>query len=208
MKLPQNYFENLSNSKFKEYLKILPDMKEENTRIITTLMFTFFAMAFFGIFAINPTITTIIDLRKQLADNEMVEEKLQTKINNLTQLQSQYESIAAELPLVLEAVPASAETLLLIGQVQAIADKYNLTITSLRVSEVQLATSKPIVSPQGTAYTFTLEADGTYQNMLNFVTALTKANRIIVVDSVSINKSAESAGLVLNLKGRQYFKSE
>ncbi len=109
MKIPKNYFENLSTSKYREYLKLLPNFHEENTRIITTLILTFLAMSFFGIFAINPTLSTIVTLKKQLADSQLVHEKLGTKINNLSSLQQQYTQLSSELPVVFEAIPQTAQ---------------------------------------------------------------------------------------------------
>lgn len=205
MKLPKNYFENLSASKYREYLKLLPDMKQENTRIITTLIFTFAAMSFFGIFAINPTLTTIIDLRKQLADSEFVHEQLTTKLQNLSHLQEQYNLMNNDIPIVMDAIPENAAAPLLVGQVQTLAQQNKLTIVSLRVSEVQLTTNLS-TPPANSSFTFSLEAEGNYRSMIQFVSSLSRLNRIIVIESLSINKETKDNGLVLNLRGRQYFK--
>lgn len=205
MKLPKNYFENLSAAKYREYLKLLPDMQREHTRIITTLIFTFAAMSFFGIFAINPTLTTIVDLRKQLADSEFVQEQLETKLQNLSHLQEQYNLLNNDIPFVMDAVPDNASAPLLIGQVQTLAQQNRLTIISLRVSEVQLTTNLP-TPPSHSSFTFSLEAQGDYRSMIQFVSSLSRLNRIVVIESLSINKETKDDALVLNLRGRQYFK--
>ena len=82
MKLPRHYFTDLSAAKYREYLKLLPNIQNEKTKAITMLIFTFVAMSFLGIFAINPTLSTIVELNKQLEESKFVHEQLQTKINN------------------------------------------------------------------------------------------------------------------------------
>lgn len=204
MKLPKSYFENLSASKYREYLKLLPNIEKENTSLFVMLALTFGALSFFGIFAINPTLTTIFELQKELKENQEVAQQLETKINNLSLLQSQYNLIEPELKYVFDAIPKSANAPLLSAQIQALADTNRVTITSYRVAEVQVASSKP--SSKSLSYIFNLQAEGNYQDMINFSTALGDLNRIITVESMSIGRDSKSNDLVLTLRGRQYFK--
>ena len=85
----------MSLRKYRAFLKLLPPIKNENTRIITTLILTFAAMTFFGAFAINPTLTTIVNLKKQLEDSQIVYNKLVEKNNNLSFLLNQYNSLSS-----------------------------------------------------------------------------------------------------------------
>lgn len=204
MKLPKSYFENLSASKYREYLKLLPSMEKENTRLFVTLALTFGALTFFGIFAINPTLTTIFELQKELEENQMVDQQLTSKINNLSQLQQQYNELESELPIIFEAIPETAEAPLLSAQVESLAAQYNITITTYRVAEVQLASNKQ--SSKTVSYTFTLQGQGQYQNMIAFSQALANISRIITVESMSIGRDGKANDLVLTLRGRQYYK--
>lgn len=205
MKLPNNYFENLSAQKYKEYLKLLPDFKKENTQLITTLIFTFVAMTFFGLFAINPTLSTITQLKKQLADSEFVHQQLTKKIESLSALQQQYNSIEADLPVVYAAIPQNPQTAFLSGQVEALAQKSNVSITSFRVFEVQLASINP-PPPNGASYTFFVEGLGTYENMTTFATDLSQLNRIVTIETMAITKDVKQESLRLTIRGRVYLK--
>lgn len=206
MKLPKNYFENLTANKYREYLKLLPNMQEENTRIFTTLIFTFAAMSFFGIFAINPTISTIVELKKQLSDSEQVNELLTTKINNLSALQGEYTLLTPNLPVILAAIPENADAPLLMAQVQSLAKQSKLTLVSFRISEVQLTSPQQLNTVKGSSFTFSLEAQGEYADMIQFVSSLSRMNRIVTLESLSITKEPKQNALVLNIRGRQYFK--
>lgn len=203
MKLPKNYFENLSARRYKEYLKLLPNMEQENTRIITTLILTFVAMSFFGIFAINPTLSTIITLKKQLEDNTFVLQRLTEKNTILSSLQQQYLALGPDLPLVLSAIPQNVEAPTLAAQVYGLSQKNNVKISTFSISEVQLA-GKDIKSDN--SYAFTLQATGSYEDLIGFVKELPSFDRIVSIESVSINKEAKKDDLSLDVQGRAFFQ--
>lgn len=205
MRLPKSYFENLSAAKYREYLKLLPSIEKENTRVFVTLALTFGALIFFGIFAINPTLTTIAELQKELEDNIAVEQQLRTKIENLSALQQQYIEIERDLPYLYNAVPKTAQAPLLSAQVSSLADKNNLTMTSYRVAEVQLVSTN-IQTAKNPSFIFTIQAEGTYEDMITFSTALSQLERIVTVESMSIGRDSKTNNLLLTLRGRQYFK--
>jgi Tfp pilus assembly protein PilO len=204
MNLPKNYFENLSATKYREYLKLLPNIHQETTRNFVTLALTFAALSFFGIFAINPTLSTIFDLRKQLADDVSANQQLQTKINNLSSLQQQYTQLGSNLTNIYSAVPQNPQAPLLSAQIAALGQKHTITLTSYRVSEVELASTPKDAKIQ--SFTFTLQAEGSYTNMLSFSTELTRLTRLLTVESIEIGKDTKSDNLVLTLRGRGYFK--
>ena len=207
MKLPTNYLQNLTITKYREYLKLLPNMKQENTKVITMLIFTFLALSFLGIFAINPTLVTIIDLHKQLQESEYVHQQLTTKNANLSNLQQQYTNLSDELPFLYDAIPQAPQVPKVIGQVEALAEQTNVKIISINLSPVILSDPD---QPEGikthSSFTFTLEATGEYEDMLNFATALTDFDRIVTIDSVSFLKDDQNNKLTLGVKGREYFK--
>lgn len=206
MKLPKHYLENLSPNKYREYLKLLPKMQKESTKAITMLIFTFAGLSVLTIFAINPTLTTIIELNKQLEDSEFVHQQLATKMNNLSYLQQQYDQLTDDIPFVLAAIPQNAEVPKLIGQIQALAEEKKVTITSLEVSEITLSPTRESKT-KGTSYTFNLNAEGDYNDMVEFSAALTKFNRIVTIDSISLTKNQRTNMLILVIKGRAYFKN-
>lgn len=249
MKLPRAYFNNLTASRYREYLKLLPDIQKENTRAVVTLIFTFFAMSFFGIFAINPTLSTIVTLKKQLADSQLVHDNLKTKISNLSVLQQQYAQLNADLPIVFEAIPEEARATSLLGQIMGLAKEKRVVIVSLGTAKISLLesaqnpTTPPsdatgpesgssgegaIVAPGTTAdlptgglsqpgialadesaklsYTFSLKAQGAYEDLIAYAKSLTQLGRIISVESISINKDPKENVLVLDIEGRAYYQ--
>ena len=204
MKLPKNYFDSLSATKYREYLKLLPNMQQETTRSFVTLALTFGALSFFGIFAINPTLSTITDLQRQLSDDQLVDQQLKTKINNLSSLEQQYNQLGSNLTNIYAAVPQDADVSLLSGQIAALAKKRNLSNTTYRVAEIQLANNPKTLKVQ--SFIFTLQAQGKYTDLLAFSSELPKLSRLITVESIEMGRDSQSENLVLTLRGRQYFK--
>lgn len=207
MKLPKKYFENLSISKYREYIKLLPSMKKESTKAITMLIFTFIALSFLGLFAINPTLATIIELHKKLTESEFVHEQLTTKMNNLSSLQQQYNSLTEDLTFVSDAIPQNANVPTAIGQIEQLARQSNITITSLSIASVTLSDPKhPQDVKKDSSFIFSLKAEGTYQDMLTFAKALTNFDRIVTIESLSFIKDEQNSKLILGIEGREYFK--
>jgi Tfp pilus assembly protein PilO len=204
MKLPKGYFESLSASKYREYLKLLPNMQQETTRSFVTLALTFFALSFFGIFAINPTLTTIADLKKQLADDQMVDQQLQTKIDNLSSLQQKYNQLGVNLTNIFAAVPQNADISLLSAQISALAQKHTLQVTAYRVDAVQLAINPK--NPKVQSFVFTLQAQGNYNDMMAFTKELAQLSRLVTIESMEIGRDSQTNALVLTVQGRTYFK--
>jgi Tfp pilus assembly protein PilO len=203
MQLPKNYFKNLTATRYREYLKLLPETHKDNTKIFLTLVFTFSALSIFGIFAINPTLSTIVELKKQLFDSTFVQQQLKIKIDNLGALRTKYDLINADLPIIYDAIPETASIPILTGQIQALAEETGITITSFRVSEVQLATAKQLSHHIG--FTFFMEGSGSYEDMLNFSSSLGNFNRIVTIESISMEKDKQSKELILSLRGKAYF---
>lgn len=206
IRLPRNFFTNLTPAQYREYLKLLPNLKDEKAQLYTMLAFTLAAMSIFGIFAINPTLSTIVELKRQLADLHFVYEKLVTKTQNLSTLQQKYLSLTDDLPVIFDAVPLKPEIPKFIAQVNALLTRSNLQIKSLQTYGVEITPNKKALGKNASSFVFSLEAEGTYKDMLVFIQTITRVNRLVTIDLVSIAKDDKRDVLILNLRGREYFK--
>lgn len=196
-------FKNLQK---KKYFEMLPDFKEERMRKFTTLVFTIIALSFFGLFAISPTLSTIGNLNKQLSDNKFVDEQLQKKINNLYLLQQKYGQISSDLPYVLDSFPKNPQIPLLVAQIQSLAQSSNVSITGFQTFEVEVPNS-PNDAKKFYAFSFSIAAGGSYDGISEFIDSMVKMQRIISINSVSLNRNkGEGPPTLLNFKGTAYFK--
>lgn len=197
---------NFFHDKYLETVKLLPAVGQKNSEAYTMLIFTFSALSIFGFFAIKPTLATIADLKKQLQDSQFVNQALTTKIANLTTLQSRYSALTPDLPLVFSAIPTQPQAPILLGQIQALAQKQNLTLNSLQASQVEITKKQTGTTPS--SFTFFLEATGSYNEFMQFIKNLTDFNRITTIENINFTISQKTGDLplVLNLRGRAYFR--
>lgn len=195
---PNSFFKNIAKNK---YFQLLPNIKEERLQRFTTLVLTLIALSFFGIFAISPTLSTIAELRKELEDNQFVDQQLQQKISNLTALQSQYANLQTDLPTILATIPTTPDVPLLAAQIQAVAPQ-GVAIQNIQTFEVEIPKIK---SQTYLSYSFSLTAEGSYSDVNKFLVSLSTMQRIVTIDILSLTKKSIGDTLVLTLKGKAYF---
>lgn len=184
-------------------LQFMPDFKEEKVQKFTTIILTLIALSFFGLFAINPTLSTITELNKELSDSNFVDKRLQEKINNLTVLQQKFSALQSTLPVIFAAVPKNPEVPLFVAQLQAVAQSSNVGIDNLQTFEVDATQTGP---QKYSTFSFALTAEGSYNDLSNFLTNLSKMQRIIGIDTISVTKkSGTTSALQLILKGKTFF---
>jgi len=191
----------IKKEQYEKYLELIPDLKREKTQKYITIVLTLVTSIVLGLFAINPTFSTIANLQKQIDDSTFVQQKLQQKINNLAVLQQKYTTIQPDLPIINDAVPATTQIPLFVAQIQAIAKNTSLTLASFQTSEVNL--SGPSAGKYS-SFDFTLTANGTYQNITDFLTNITKFQRAVALKDIIL--STENGALQLSLKGTVFFK--
>ncbi|MBI2028068.1 MAG: type 4a pilus biogenesis protein PilO [Candidatus Levybacteria bacterium] len=190
-----------------KYLSSLPFFKEEKAQKITGIMLTLFALSFFGTFALNPTFSTIAKLRKEIKDNEFVNNQLNQKIGDINRLKVQYATLQEDLPIVFESLPKKADVPLLTAQVQSIALDSNIHIKKIQNFEVELFNDKKI-DKKYYSFTFSIAGNGTYEDINRFISDLSSMKRIVSVDVLSVERSATqgNSSLDLDVNAIAFFK--
>jgi Tfp pilus assembly protein PilO len=190
----------LKKSKIVNYLAIF---KKEKPKKYSLLGLTLFTCIFFLLFAINPTLSTIANLRKQLDDLNLIDESLQTKIANMDKLQARYQVIEPDLGLITEAIPQEADSVKLTGQVQQVAISSNVNLIGMSVSDISFSADTTSTTA---SFRITIVVEGSYSNVSNFLDKLFTMQRIITFESISIDKSLQTGALISSIKGVAYFK--
>lgn len=198
---------NIKKDNYQRYLELIPNFKQEKTQKYITIILTLIASIILGIFALSPTLSTIVNLRKQLKDDRFVEQKLAEKINNLSVLQQKYSSLKENLPIIYDAVPKNSQITLLIAQLQALANESSIQLADLQTFQVDLSHAS-LSTKKFASYDFGVSVKGNYQNMLIFINKIANFQRVITIENISITKVTEinTTDLQLNIKGTAYFK--
>lgn len=196
-----------------KYWERLPNFKEKKTQAFTTLAFTLVAFSFFGFFSINPTLSTIAQLQKQLEDSHFVNEELKRKIVNLRTLQTKYSLIQSDIPSIVSAIPSSPSIPLFVAQIQALGVKDQVTINRVQIYEVELTRNKNNLPPSAqeaqdahSIFEFTIDISGTNSSIATFLSSVIDFQRIVTIDTFTVTQDS-SHGMRLVFKGKAYFKS-
>lgn len=199
----KSIFNNLYTSK---YFKDLPDFKEKKIQAFITIALTLITLSFFGIFAINPTISTIFHLQKQKEDNTFVEEKLNQKLTNLNALTQAYAALTPNLPYVYRAIPQTPQIPQLVGQLTTLGIENGIQISRIQTFEVDL--TKTQEGTQGfSTFKVNVEALGSYQNLIQYAHSVTIFERILIIDTISLHKGNEkNTDVKLNIQATAFFK--
>ncbi|MGH7245858.1 MAG: type 4a pilus biogenesis protein PilO [Candidatus Levyibacteriota bacterium] len=198
----------LSFPRANNLIALFPSLKEQNIHSFTTLALTLATVSFFGIFAISPTLSTIADLRRQIDDSDFVNQKLQLKITNLSILQEKYQQLTPDLPTILSVVPDSAKISDFTGQIQAIANSSNINLTRFQTLSIDIG-STPVTTNIHSymSFAFSLEAEGQYHDLSNFIASLATFNRNLTIDLISVTSVTTQDNLFrLSIRGKTYFE--
>lgn len=200
-------------SRYKRYYEVLskaaPLFATDKARAYTIFTLSLFALSFFGFFAINPTLTTIAQLRKQVEDAQNVERLLQQKITNLILLQKAYPSIENDIPIIHDALPKEGRPANLLGKIIALANRTNLTVITLQVQQVPISRPKDVEKPS--SFSFFVSGRGTYENISSFLSKIYEFDRIVTIDAFTIAKptgKVEEQALSFSLKGKAHILFE
>lgn len=141
--------------------------------------------------ALRPTLITIAELVGQLEQNQSLEEQMDEKIALIHQARQVYSQNEARFAVLDEALPAGSEWSRFAAGVEQMATDSGLLLKSISIGPLYTAKAA-----EGVA--FTLQADGTYDQIKGFVAGLKNSRRLALISKVSISKSKEgllSAGI-------------
>lgn len=197
------------------YTYVAPLLQTEKNQAYTMLVLSFFAIAFFGFFAIRPTILTIVSLQREISDAEKTDQALAQKMKQLAQAQDTLLRLSPKKAVIDQALPPNPNVSSIVRLLEAQAQKAGVTMGSMQFrsivlngeeavsatnsSQVQAATTE--VTTEGTPNAqktavqesvtvtpikVTFNTNGTEAQVSNLLHQLTTTRRLITVDSVHI----------------------
>ncbi len=190
-----------------KYFPTLPYLNQERSQKFFGIVLTLLALSFFGFFAINPTVSTILKLKKEVSDSEFVYSELETKIKNLSLLRKQYGDMQNDLPIITDAITIQPNVHLLFAQIQAASQKSNIKIKKLQNFEVEILKNNKTPGKKYYSYSFVIAGNSSFANISNFVSTITNMQRIIDIDIFSIsNAIGQKDSLDFNIQATAFFK--
>ena len=203
------------------FLNIVNVYKQRrDLKVFLELILTLSTISFFAVFALKPTLLTVIELLKEIEAKEETVEIMNTKIQNLQQAQTLYIQEEARVSLLETAIPNNPVPDLFVRQVEGLATSYPVNLLGITIGEVTLLgeekekRSKNELSPlpeESKGITFSISIAGSYEGLVNFLAAFEDMRRPVKIDALNIlsPQVEETENLVLVVTGRTpYLKGD
>jgi Tfp pilus assembly protein PilO len=193
--------------------------RRQDLKAFLELILTLAAISFFALFALKPTLLTIIELLREIEKKEETVNKMNTKIQNLQQAQTLYIQEEARIKLLETAVPSNPAPDLFVRQIEGLATSYPVNLLGITIGEVTLlgeekekrSKSELEPLPEGSkGITFSISIAGSYQGVVNFLSALEDIRRPVKIDALNIlsPQLEETQNLILVVTGRTPYLKE
>lgn len=191
------------------YVYIKPVIGNKYVKSTAPYIFSVLAITIFIIFAIRPTILTIINLQKTIQDSEQVLNTLEQKSRDLTEGKRNLDNLDQSIKTKINTrLPDNATVALLINDLQIAATK-NASISALQIQPVTIYTnsSDSAIKKNLGELLFSFNVQGSYADLLSTLDNLSKSERLINLTGVVLNKSAEGA-IGMSVNGKAYYLKE
>lgn len=211
---------------YKRYVRNLSLMyqKRQDLKIFTELLLTLSVIVIFGLFAIRPTLITIVGLNKDIDSKRDVIAKLDAKIEAIINAQSLYDNNLEAIAIINQAVPQRPDPVAFSRQIEGLARRHNLEISGLNTEDVPLVGGVSTVAPpegavdptatidtfppDASGYTFEINLSGEYRSMSNFLSEFENMRLVMFQDRLTMQITqveGEDDGLFLHITGRMAY---
>jgi len=177
--------------------------KRQDVRMFTELILTLVTSGVFLVFALKPTILTILDLVKEIKAKEDTVAQMDTKIQNLKKAQGVITQEQNRISILESAIPDGPEPVAFSRQIEGIAGLNNTGILGVSLSQMTIvgeaSTSKSSknkdVFPEGAQpLTFSVGFSGNFESLLNLVSSAESTRRPMKIDSLIITRPKSKDG--------------
>lgn len=192
---------NFSKSKYYVYIK--PVIKNPIVRTYSGLFFSIIAVIFFSIFAIRPTISTILSLQKDIEEQQKILSDLSNKSVNLETGIQNYNKIDPQtLSKLNTLVPSKLTLTSLINEISTLATQNQASISGVQFQPFEIDNNQPSTTNEANLkeVVFIFNVTGPYERVVNVLNSLNKGGHLIIVESVSISKNESGISMIITAK--------
>ncbi len=191
-------------SRYFTYIK--PLGKLPIIRTYGSTIFTLVVMVVFILFAIRPTIETILILQKKLADSNLILEKINQKAHDVTAGKENYDHLNQTVKTKIStAIPNSANLKTLIQNLEQAANAHEASISALQIQPLVLEVKNEALVGKPSDISFTFNVEGTFASLIALLQDLKTSSRLISIESLSLSKLSEGSGLIMSISGKAFY---
>lgn len=205
---------NPKNGRYYTFVK--PILKNKYVKNYGPLVFSLITALIFGIFAVKPTLATIVSLQKGITEQNEILDKLNKKTENLSLAKRNYREMdSAVKAKINNLLPDSPSLTCLIDTLTTLANTYDASISGLQIQPTQLNGISKCPSPEeinskGTnpptleKIEFTINTQANFNKLSSILEQISQSPRLISIDSISFNKIDENS-LIMSINAKAYY---
>lgn len=171
-------------------IKISSSIFTKKTRDYTFAILFLIVFSIFIMAAIRPSLTTATSLKKEEVDLKKIDNLYESKIKNITLIQSQVEENRDDIYLLNEAVSQFPEVNKMVEDVKNTADKNSFVIKKASISDVNLYKN----SKKLDKVSLMIEGKTDFNNLTQFINDLFLQRRLKTIPKITISKDLEASG--------------
>jgi len=195
-----------TNRYFRYFTYIKPLTRLPVVKTYSPVIFTLLTMVTFIIFAIKPTVETILVLQKRLADADRILTQINAKADNLSKGRENYQNLDQSIKNQIQgAVPDTVDLKSLINSLEQSAKRYEASISALQIQPLVLENIKGGSKTELKEVSFTFNVAGPYLALTSILQELKSSSRLISIDKLIFNKVGEEKNLIMSISGKAYF---
>ena len=176
------------------YVNLRRFYQKPTVKVSFFVLLSFVTVTFFTAMAIRPPITTIGALIRDIEDKRVIDDLLEEKLGTLDELQCLVSSVEDEEALLAAAVPEEAALGRFLQELEYLAQQHQVRLTSLRFGVVTLGQTTTRKLLEATTVPFSLSVTGNFLRVGDFLRALERLDRIVVVEGVRLGSGNGSVG--------------
>ncbi len=157
-------------------------------KVSTELLITIIAVLFLAIFAIQPTLSTMSTLLKDIEDKKKVDEALTKKAAALSTLNGEIVPLSSQLQTLDKVIPNTPDLDGLLRRIEKLASEKPIVLSSIQTKTVPKDNDQELKgTPQLSSFTMQMNVKGSYANILAFLDGITRMDREIKLTNLSIS---------------------
>jgi hypothetical protein len=196
-----------SYARYREFFLNISELykKRADLRAFLEIILSLTTITIFLLFALKPTVITIIGLLQQIKEEQVTLAALTQKVSNLQVAAGLLTQNQNFIPDIDTAVPTSPVPDILSGQILGLAAKDSVDILGISVDQVTLvgpvtgkgATGLKALPGNAKEMSFSVSVKGTYPNLVLFIKDFENMRITKVIDTLATTSSVTDKGLVI-----------
>ena len=169
-------------------------------------IFSLLTISILVLFAIKPTVETILVLQKKLADEDEVLQKITQKANNLSLGKTNYDNLDQNIKDKLSAaIPNTVSLKSVVQTLEQTAKIHEASVSALQIQPLVIDTKTDNRTKILSEIPFTFNTEGDYKNLVVLLQDLKTTNRLISIKSLSLSRVSDGKTLIMSLSGKAYY---